>query len=272
MKTKASPVPQIQHLKSTASLGVQVDLEKIASDAPKLVSVICRYDNSNPSPRSFLTMEILKYKTKAQIFSSGKMIIYGGASPDDAKFQARKYARVVQKMGYNVQFKSFKIANMTASCKCSFTIDLCRLQTLDPERMNYNPAAPMLVYRPKTPRVVLLIYKSGKIVFQKIKSHEQVMEAFRIIEPALNHFQSDASIHSNAFDVTAINWNSNENWKKKLCYSSSKWSRLKYIWFTIPIFSASLVAYIRMNCRWLETSSGPVFDAKNCFTYMCKLY
>ena len=229
MKTKASPVPQIQHLKSTASLGVQVDLEKIASDAPKLVSVICRYDNSNPSPRSFLTMEILKYKTKAQIFSSGKMIIYGGASPDDAKFQARKYARVVQKMGYNVQFKSFKIANMTASCKCSFTIDLCRLQTLDPERMNYNPAAPMLVYRPKTPRVVLLIYKSGKIVFQKIKSHEQVMEAFRIIEPALNHFQSDASIHSNAFDVTAINWNSNDNWKKKLCYSSSKWSRLKYI-------------------------------------------
>ncbi|XP_039689951.1 TATA-box-binding protein 1 [Medicago truncatula] len=56
----------------------------------------------------FLIMKIRKPKATALIYSSGKMICTGG-NEKQSKLAARKYTRIIQKCGFPVKFKDFKI-------------------------------------------------------------------------------------------------------------------------------------------------------------------
>ena len=46
-------------------------------------------------------MRIRAPKTTALIFASGKMVVTGAKSEDDSKLASRKYARIIQKLGFN---------------------------------------------------------------------------------------------------------------------------------------------------------------------------
>ena len=54
-------------------------------------------------------MRIREPKTTALIFASGKMVVTGAKSEDDSKLASRKYARIIQKLGFNAKFTDFKI-------------------------------------------------------------------------------------------------------------------------------------------------------------------
>ena len=54
-------------------------------------------------------MRIRDPKTKALIFASGKMVVTGAKSEDDSKLASRKYARIIQKLGFDAKFSEFKI-------------------------------------------------------------------------------------------------------------------------------------------------------------------
>jgi len=69
-------------------------------------------------------MRIREPKTTALIFSSGKMVITGAKSEDFAKLAARKYARIIQKLGFPAKFSAFKIQNIVGSCDVKFPIRL----------------------------------------------------------------------------------------------------------------------------------------------------
>jgi len=56
-------------------------------------------------------MRIRDPKTTALIFASGKMVVTGAKSEDDSKLASRKYARIIQKLGFNAKFTDFKIQN-----------------------------------------------------------------------------------------------------------------------------------------------------------------
>ena len=43
---------------------------------------------------------------------AGKMVCTGAKSEEDSRLAARKYARIVQKLGFQTKFKDFKIQNM----------------------------------------------------------------------------------------------------------------------------------------------------------------
>ena len=50
-------------------------------------------------------MRIREPKTTALIFASGKMVVTGAKSEDDSKLASRKYARIIQKLGFNLAFR-----------------------------------------------------------------------------------------------------------------------------------------------------------------------
>lgn len=54
-------------------------------------------------------MRIRDPKTTALIFASGKMVVTGAKSEDLSKLAARKYARIIQKLGFPAKFTEFKI-------------------------------------------------------------------------------------------------------------------------------------------------------------------
>jgi transcription initiation factor TFIID TATA-box-binding protein len=69
-------------------------------------------------------MRIREPKTTALIFASGKMVVTGAKSEDDSRLAARKYARIVQKLGFPAKFTDFKIQNIVGSCDVRFPIRL----------------------------------------------------------------------------------------------------------------------------------------------------
>ncbi|XP_041043591.1 TATA-box-binding protein isoform X3 [Carcharodon carcharias] len=109
-------VPQLQNIVSTVNLGCKLDLKTIALRA--------RNAEYNPKRFAAVIMRIREPRTTALIFSSGKMVCTGAKSEEQSRLAARKYARVVQKLGFPAKFLDFKIQNMVGSCDVKFPIRL----------------------------------------------------------------------------------------------------------------------------------------------------
>ena len=71
-----------------------------------------------------VVMRIREPKTTALIFASGKMVVTGAKSEDDSRLASRKYARIIQKLGFEAKFAEFKIQNIVGSCDVHFPIRL----------------------------------------------------------------------------------------------------------------------------------------------------
>ncbi|KAK1392597.1 TATA-box-binding protein [Heracleum sosnowskyi] len=175
-------VPTIQNIVSTVNLDCHFDLKHIALSAR----------NAEYNPRRFaaVIMRIKDPKTTALIFSSGKLVITGAKSEERSRVAARKFARIIEKIGYTVKFKEFKIQNMVGSCDLKFPIRLERISINHAAFSSYEPELfPGLIYRMKDPKIVLLLFVSGKIVITGGKKKEEIYKAFANIYPVLTQFR-----------------------------------------------------------------------------------
>ncbi len=147
-------------------------------------------------------MRIRNPKTTALIFSSGKMVCTGAKTEALAREAARKYAKVIIKLGFPAQFKDFKIQNMVGSCDVQFPIRLEGLAWQHGHFAQYEPELfPGLIYRMQMPKIVLLIFVSGKIVLTGGKRREDIYQAFENIYPVLTEFKKLAQPEEAAADA-----------------------------------------------------------------------
>jgi len=104
-------------------------------------------------------MRIREPKTTALIFASGKMVVTGAKSEDDSKLASRKYARIIQKLGFNAKFTDFKIQNIVGSCDIKFPIRLEGLASRHHMFSSYEPELfPGLIYRMMKPKIVSVVF------------------------------------------------------------------------------------------------------------------
>jgi len=175
--------PNIQNVVCTVNLGVQLDLKRIALKAR----------NAEYNPRRFaaVIMRIRDPKTTALIFSSGKMVITGAKSEEAAKTSCKKYTRIIQRLGYGyAKFLDFKIQNIVASCDIHFPVRLESLAHAHNQFCSYEPELfPGLIYRMITPKVVLLVFVSGKLVLTGAKKRNDIYQAFNNIYAVLCLFK-----------------------------------------------------------------------------------
>ena len=100
-------VPQLQNIVSTVNLGCKLDLKKIALQA--------RNAEYNPKRFAAVIMRIREPRTTALIFSSGKMVCTGAKSEEQSRLAARKYARIVQKLGFDVSLINLFITKLNTN-------------------------------------------------------------------------------------------------------------------------------------------------------------
>ena len=113
-------------------------------------------------------------------------MITGCKNEHDAKLSCRKFARVLQKLGYQPRIADFKAQNIVASCDVRFPIRIEGLALHHFHAASYEPELfPGLVYRLVNPKVVILVFVSGKIVLTGAKSNQDIREAFTKIYPVL---------------------------------------------------------------------------------------
>lgn len=174
--------PKLQNIVSTVNLKCALELRDIALKAK----------NAEYNPKRFaaVIMRIREPKTTALIFASGKMVCTGARSEEDSRKASRNYAKIIQRLGYQVKFAEFKIQNIVGSCDVRFPIRLEGLASTHSKFCSYEPEMfPGLIYKMAKPKIVLLIFVSGKIVLTGAKERSDIYEAFQNIYPVLQGFR-----------------------------------------------------------------------------------
>ena len=171
-------VPVLQNVVATVNLGCKLDLKYIALHA--------RNAEYNPKRFAAVIMRIKDPKTTALIFASGKMVVTGAKSEKASRIASQRYAKIINKLGFTANFTEFKIQNIVSSCDLRFCIKLEDLSLAHSNYCSYEPELfPGLIYRMVKPKIVLLIFVSGKIVLTGAKVREDIYQAFQNICPVL---------------------------------------------------------------------------------------
>mmetsp|Transcript_34317 Transcript_34317/g.41464 ORF Transcript_34317/g.41464 Transcript_34317/m.41464 type:complete len:246 (+) Transcript_34317:232-969(+) len=175
-------IPTLQNIVSTVNLDCKLDL--------KIIALLARNAEYNPKRFAAVIMRIRDPKTTALIFASGKMVCTGAKSEELSKLAARRYAKIIRKLGFPCSFKDFKIQNIVGSCDVKFPIKLEGLAYAHGTFAHYEPEIfPGMIYRMALPKIVLLIFVSGKIVLTGAKERSQIYAAFENIYPVLKVFR-----------------------------------------------------------------------------------
>lgn len=174
---------RIQNIASTANLGVRLDLKKIA--------LKCRNTEFNPRRFGAVIMRLREPRATALIFSSGKMVVTGVKSTHNATLAAKKFAYIVERVGFQPSdIIDFKVQNIVGTADCGFPIRLEGLVYAHSAFASYEPELfPGLIYRLVSPRVVFLIFVSGKVVITGAKKESDLSTALTKIYPVLVEFK-----------------------------------------------------------------------------------
>lgn len=103
----------INNVVCSFSVKCHLNLRQIAL---KGVNVEFRRENG------MVTMKLRRPYTTASIWSSGRVTCTGATSEDQAKIAARRYARALQKLGFQVRFQNFRVVNVLGTCRMPFGI------------------------------------------------------------------------------------------------------------------------------------------------------
>ena len=148
---------KIENIVASASIGKDIVLNDV-KNALEGVSF-----NREQFPG--LVFKLKDPKTAALIFSSGKLVCTGAKSIDDSKIAINKTVDLMREVDSEIPMEfDIKIQNIVASANLQSTLNLEQV-ALELEDTEYEPEQfPGLVYRLSDPKVVLLLFGSGKVV------------------------------------------------------------------------------------------------------------
>ena len=160
----------IENVVASAILKQRIDLN----------SVVKAFPNVEYRPEQFpgLVFRLKKPKTATLIFNSGKMVCTGAKSEIQAKKAVRKVVQELKDNGILIVEKAeIEVQNIVASASLGGKIDLEK-STVSLGRTMYEPEQfPGLIYRMSDPKVVILLFASGKLVCTGAKKEKEVYDA-----------------------------------------------------------------------------------------------
>ena len=139
-------------------------------------------DGADYEPEQFpgLIYRLKEPKTATLLFRSGKVVCTGAKSLDQVKLAIDKVTTQIRKAGINLDSEpKIEVQNIVASSDLGQKINLNVIAiTLGLERVEYEPEQfPGLVYRLDEPKVVLLLFGSGKLVCTGARKPQDVEAA-----------------------------------------------------------------------------------------------
>ena len=163
---------KIENVVASTSLGQELDLQTIALGL----------DGAEYEPETFpgLIYRLKDPKAAALLFRSGKVVCTGAKSLEHVKVAVSKVTKEIDKIGVKIRGEpKIEVQNIVASSDLGQEIDLNAIAiTLGLDRVEYEPEQfPGLVYRIDEPKVVLLLFGSGKMVCTGAKKPQDVMAA-----------------------------------------------------------------------------------------------
>jgi len=175
---KRKALTEIQNVVASATLGQDLDLS----------SIVRAFPGVEYRPESFpgLVFRLKKPKTAILIFSTGKMVCTGAKSERQSRKAAMKVVDELKRNGIVISRKpDIQIQNIVASVVLGGFIDLEKTAYSMKGTMYEPEQFPGLIYRMDEPKVVILIFSSGKLVCTGAKKEEEVYRAVTILQKTL---------------------------------------------------------------------------------------
>ncbi len=171
----------VENVVATASLDQKLDL----------IAIMKVFRNVEYRPKKFpgLVFRLKRPKTATLIFSTGKMVCTGAKSDKLAHSAINKVVRELKSNGIIILGKpEIKVQNIVATANLHTYIDLeAAADILD--NVLYEPEQfPALIYRMAEPKVVILVFASGKLVCTGAKSAEMVDVAIMKLHGILDEY------------------------------------------------------------------------------------
>lgn len=172
---------EIQNVVASSTIADELDLNALAAALPGAEYEPTRF------PGLVLRME--NPKTAALLFRSGKMVCTGAKKVEDVGRAIKNVCDRIEKAGVkNVHANpKIDIQNIVATSNLGSELNLNAVAVgLGLEQVEYEPEQfPGLVYRMKEPKVVLLLFGSGKLVCTGARKPEDAETAVAKIDNEL---------------------------------------------------------------------------------------
>jgi len=157
----------VENVVATASLDQKLDL----------MAIMKVFVNVEYRPKKFpgLVFRLKRPKTATLIFSTGKMVCTGAKSEKMARSAVKKVVRELKNNGIIIlSTPKIEIQNIVATANLHGKVDLEAAADIMDNVMYEPEQFPGLIYRMGVPKVVILIFASGKLVCTGAKSAEMV--------------------------------------------------------------------------------------------------
>ncbi len=160
----------IENVVASAILKQRIDLNSVVKAFPSV--------EYRPEQFPGLVFRLKKPKTATLIFNSGKMVCTGAKSERQAKKAVRQVVQELKDNGILIIDKAtIAVQNIVASASLGGKIDLEK-SAFSLGRTMYEPEQfPGLIYRMNEPKVVILLFASGKLVCTGAKKETEVYDA-----------------------------------------------------------------------------------------------
>lgn len=182
------PRVNVENVVASTSLGVELDLETMAA----------QLDNTEYEPEQFpglilrLDEAVCGVKAAVLVFRSGKMVCTGTRSPEGIREAIKQAIKLLETVPHTKIPKKYDVTiqNIVASSdlKCELNLDRIAF-TLD--NAEFEPEQfPGLVYRMAEPKVVFLLFRSGRIICTGAKNIDDVHKAIRKLQIGLKEIDA----------------------------------------------------------------------------------
>lgn len=167
---KVKAIINIENVVASATLNQKVDLNAVVKGYPGV--------EYRPEQFPGLVFRLKRPKTATLIFNSGKMVCTGAKSEKEARRAVMKVIKELKKSGIIIISKpELRIQNIVASASLGGMIDLEKSAYTLGKTMYEPEQFPGLIYRMDEPKVVILLFASGKLVCTGAKKEQDVYDA-----------------------------------------------------------------------------------------------
>ena len=162
-------VIKIENVVASTSLGTELDLK----------AIVLALDGAEYDPEQFpgLIYRLKEPKTATLLFRSGKAVCTGGKSLEQVEAAISKVVKKIEAAGIVIKTTpQIEVQNIVASSDLGAKINLNSIAISSGlEKVEYEPEQfPGLVYRLDSPKVVVLLFGSGKLVCTGARKPEDV--------------------------------------------------------------------------------------------------
>ncbi|MCY0859491.1 MAG: TATA-box-binding protein [Sulfolobaceae archaeon] len=164
----------IENIVATVTLDQQLDLYAMERSVPNV-----EYD---PDQFPGLIFRLESPKVTSLIFKSGKMVVTGAKSTEELIKAVKRIIRTIKKYNIDITGKpKIQIQNIVASANLHVHVNLDKAAYILENNMYEPEQFPGLIFRMDDPKVVLLIFSSGKMVITGAKREDEVYKAVKNI-------------------------------------------------------------------------------------------